>query len=93
MTLAKAYKLVNLAIKDKKVKIHDFRNPTMPWNQGEKLSWELADGIATYLENDLEWLKAIMKQLPPQPKCKHPKELHDKCEGKIYCMGCNEDLE
>lgn len=27
------------------------------------------------------------------PKCKHPKELRDKCDGKLYCIGCNEDLE
>lgn len=92
MTLAKAYKLVNLAIKDKKVKIHDFRDPKMPWNHGEKLSWELADGLANYLENDITWLKAIMRQLSPLSKCKHPRELRDKSEGKFYCMGCNEDL-
>jgi len=93
LTLAKAYKLLELAIKDKKVKISDFRDPKMSWNQGEKLSCDLADGIAKYLENDIDWLKAIMKQLPPLSKYKHPKELHDKCEGKIYCMGCNENLE
>jgi len=65
----------------------------MPWNQGEKLSFDLAEGLATYFENDVKWLKAIMKQLPPLPKCNHPKELQDKCEGKIYCMGCNQDLD
>ena len=93
MTLAKAYKLLELAIKDKKVKISDFRDPKMSWNQGEKLSYDLADGISKYLENDIDWLQAIMKQLPPLSKCKHPKELRDKCDGKFYCMGCNEDLE
>lgn len=92
MTLTKAYQLLKLTIKDKNVKIRDFRDPKMSWNQGEKLSWDLADGLAQYLENDISWLKAIMKQLPPLTKCKHPKQLRDKCEGKLYCMGCNQDL-
>ena len=92
MTIVKAYKLAKLAINDKKIKICDFRDPKMPWNQGEKLSWELTDGLATYFENDVKWLESIMKQLPPLQKCKHPKELRDKCDGKLYCMGCNEDL-
>ena len=93
MTLSKAYKLLKLAIKDKKIKIYVFRDPKMCWKQGEKLSWELADGLAKYLENDLNWLETIMKQLPPLSKCKHPKGLRDKCDGKPYCMGCNDDLD
>ncbi len=44
------------------------------------------------LDNDIEWIKAIKKQLPPLSKCKHPKKMHDNCDGQLYCMDCNEDL-
>jgi len=92
MTLSKAYKLVKLAIEQKETTKQGLLDPKMTWNQGAEMSKDMANGLADFLENDIDWLKAIMKQLP-LPKCKHPKELHDKCEGKIYCMGCNEDLE
>ena len=93
MTLAKAYKLVKLAIEQKETTKQGLLDPKMTWNQGAEMSKDMANGLADFLENDIDWLKAIMKQLPPLPKCKHPKELHDKSDGKIYCMGCNENLE
>jgi len=93
LTLAKAYKLVKLAIEQKKATKEGLLDPKMTWNQGAEMSKDLASGLADFLENDIDWLKAIMKQLPPLSKCKHPKELRDKCDGKFYCMGCNEDLE
>ena len=93
MTLTKAYKLVRLAIEQKNATKQGLLDPKMTWNQGGEISKDLASWLADFLENDIDWLKAIMKQLPPLPKCNHPKELRDKCEGKIYCMGCNEDLE
>ena len=92
MTLSKVYKLVNLGIKQKEITIQGLLNSKMSWNQGNGMSKDLASGLAEFIEKDIEWLKTIMKHLPPLPKCQHPKELHDKCEGKFYCMGCNQDL-
>jgi len=93
LTLAKAYKLVKLAIERKKATKQGLLDPKMPWNQGAEMSKDLASGLADFLENDIAWLKVLLKYLPPLSKCKHPKELRDKCDGKLYCMGCNEDLE
>ena len=92
MTIANAYKLVKLGIKQKEETKQGLLDSKMSWNQGNELSKDLASGLAEFIEKDIEWLKTIMKHLPPLPKCKHPKELHDKCEGKLYCMGCNQDL-
>ena len=92
MTLSKVYKLVKLGIKQKEITIQGLLDSKMSWNQGNGMSKDLASGLAEFIEKDIEWLKIIMKHLPPLPKCKHPKELHDKCEGKFYCMGCNQDL-
>ena len=92
MTLPKAYNLVKLAIKQKETTIQGLLNSKMSWNQGNGMSKDFASGLAEFIEKDIEWLKTIMKHLPPLPKCQHPKELHDKCAGKFYCMGCNQDL-
>ena len=92
MTLTKAYNLVKLAIKQKETTIQGLLNSKMSWNQGNGMSKDFATGLADFLAQDVEWLKILLKQLPPLPKCKHPKELHDKCKGKLYCMGCNQDL-
>ena len=27
-----------------------------------------------------------------QTNCKHPKKMHDTCDGVLYCMNCNFDL-
>lgn len=48
--------------------------------------------------HDLSWLQAIRNQLLPEQHrikivCKHPKKDHDVCDGKKYCMNCNQDLE
>ena len=92
MTLSKVYKLVNLGIKQKEETKQGLLDSKMSWNQGNELSKDFATGLAEFLAKDIEWLKILLKQLPPLSKCKHPKELHDKCEGKLYCMGCNQDL-
>lgn len=93
MTLAKAYKLVKLAIEDKEKKKQGLLDPKMPWNEGDVSTMEFAKGLTEVIDNDIKWLKAIRKQLPPLPKCKHPKEMHDRCGSQLYCMNCNLDLE
>lgn len=35
-------------------------------------------------------LKLIRKKIIPN--CKHPKRMHDMCDGIKYCMSCNLDL-
>ena len=79
-------------LKYKKERKQGITDPKQPWNRGDDIIRDMASLVAEGIDNDIEWLTAIKKQLPPLSKCKHPKELHDKCEGKIYCMGCNEDL-
>ncbi|MEX0656964.1 MAG: hypothetical protein WD154_05420 [Nitrosopumilaceae archaeon] len=83
MTLTKAHKLVKLAIKQKEATKEGLLDSKMSWNQGNEMSKDLASGLAEFLEKDIEWLKTVMKLLPPLPKCKHPQELHDKCEGSL----------
>lgn len=93
MTLVKAHKFVNLQLKDKQEKKVKLLDKRYPWNTGEGFLSQVVALVTEGLDNDIEWLSAIKKQLPPLSNCKHPKYLRDKCDGKLYCMGCNEDLE
>lgn len=92
VTLSKVHKLVNLILKNKKEKKVDMLDKKHPWNTGDEFLSQIVYMVIEGLDKDIEWLNAIKKQLPPLSKCKHPKELRDKCDGKIYCMGCNEEL-
>jgi len=93
LTLFKAQKLVKFALKQKETTKNGLLDPNMSWNHGHEMSKEVANSFADYINRDILFLKVLQKQLPPLSKCNHPKELHDKCDGKCYCMGCNEDLE
>lgn len=41
-------------------------------------------------ETDIYNLEAVKEHLVPD--CKHPKKMHDTCNGQKYCMNCNMDL-
>jgi len=53
----------------------------------------LGIAIASVHEDVAKCLFVIKKYLEEGPKCKHPKKMRDKCEGQLYCMQCNEDLD
>lgn len=61
------------------------------------LKLTLAKLMADGLQNDLEWLHALKRQLIPHQHltkivCTHPKKDHDIADGQTYCMNCNKDL-
>ena len=93
MTLAKAHELVNLILKNKTEKKVDMLDKKHSWNTSNDFLNQVVSMVIEGLDNDIEWLSAIKKQLPPLSNCKHPKEMHDRCDGQLYCMDCNADLE
>jgi hypothetical protein len=42
------------------------------------------------LSNEITCLQILKEEIAP--RCKHPKKMHDICEGQQYCMACNTDL-
>lgn len=46
--------------------------------------------LAEMTERESELLREIKKELIGS--CRHPKKMHDICEGQEYCMVCNADL-
>lgn len=92
MTLVKAHKLISLILKNKKEKKVKLLDKKHLWNTNDDFLKDVVALVVEGLDNYIEWLKAIKKQLPPLPNCKHPKEMHDRCDGQLYCMDCNKDL-
>ena len=91
MTVKQALKIIDYVIGKKLDKKSDFLSLDKPWNQGQGCIMELSMTFASMMDNDIELLRRIEKQL--KPNCKHPKKLHDKDSGgNLYCMGCNLDL-
>jgi len=92
MTIKKAISGLDFLIKNKQEMKEGLLDPSKSWNQGMDLPNQVAKGFTEVIDNDIEWFKVIRKQIHPLSKCKHPKKLHDRCEGKLYCMGYNQDL-
>ena len=81
-------------LKYKKERKQGIMNPNQPWNQGDDIIKDMASLVAEGIDNDIEWLTAIKKQLPQLSKCRHPKKDHDITkDGQKYCMSCNTDLK
>lgn len=82
-------------VKHRKELVSTFRDKNQLWHLGNcTLSSEMADGLATFLSNEVLYLEKIIQSLEIKiaTKCKHPKKDHDKCGETWYCMNCNEDL-
>lgn len=93
MTLEKAHLLLNLMIKHKRDAREGLLDPKQLWNRDDDVMRGAASTMADGIENDIEWLETIKKQLPTPPKCSHPKKMQDVTkDGQRYCMNCNADL-
>lgn len=91
MTVKKALKIIDYVIEKKLEKKSGFLSLEQPWNQGEPNLQSLSQTFAFAIDNDIEILRILEKQL--KPNCEHPKKLHDKDPGgNLYCIGCNLDL-
>ena len=88
---------LDLLIQNKQKVREGMLDPAQLWNKDEDIVNRMVKMIADRLQNDLEWLQAIKRQLLPEQHrtkivCRHPKEDHDVCDDQKYCMGCNQDL-
>lgn len=97
MTVKKALMGLDLLIKSKQEVKTGMLSPEKPWNHKEDCVTSLARTIVGNLQNDVDWLQAIKRQLLPEQHrtkivCRHPKKDHDVADGQKYCMGCNQNL-
>ncbi len=81
-------------IEHRKELITTFRDKNQPWHLGNvELSMQLAEGIADFLSNEVQYLDKVVLSLEGEKsKCRHPKKYRDKAGNVWYCMNCNEDL-
>ncbi len=97
MTVKKAIKGLDMLIQNKTKVREGVLDPAQPWNSKDTIIQDMAKMMGERLQNDLEWLYAIKKQLLPHQHltkivCKHLKKDQDICDGQKYCMNCNKDL-
>ena len=88
---------IDLLIQNKEKIRSGLLDPIQQWNKDEDIVSRMVKMMADRLQNDLEWLQAIKRQLLPEQQrtkivCRHPKKDHDVSDGQKYCMGCNMDL-
>ena len=86
MTIQKAISILDWWIDQKKRGMEKLKKE---WNYSDDthgIAKTLLDADTTIIAN----LDLIRKELVPN--CKHPKKMHDTCQGQKYCMTCNMDL-
>ncbi len=86
---------IAIEITDELIKAHlknsqGIRDLVNNWSSDTK---GLGIAIASTHEDVAKCLFVIKKYLEEKPKCRHPKKMQDKCEGQLYCMQCNTDLD
>ena len=87
MTIQKAIEILDFVIQNKKDMKEGFLQED--WER-ERMVLGVVSSALKCLDTDLYNLEEIKKQIVPE--CKHPKKMHEVCEGQKYCMACNMDL-
>lgn len=91
MTIKKAIKILDWLIEQETNRAEGFVDPKHSWNHGFDCMRDLAKSLSDSIQNEVEVLQILRKELVP--KCKHPKRMHDvDNKGNRYCMNCNMDL-
>lgn len=90
MTVKKALEILDYFIEKKLEFQNGLIQPEKPWNSKNMIVSQMVEQISDNIKTDLIFLKLLKKQL--KPNCNHPKKLHDRSGGILYCMGCNLDL-
>ena len=89
MTIKKAIEILDWILNNKTKTIEEFYKPNIIDSKYD-LSENLYRTLLEIAKTDVYNLEVVKKQLVPD--CKHPREMHDICEGQKYCMACNMDL-
>jgi hypothetical protein len=91
MTIQKTIKILDYLITKRIERKTDFLDAKHSWNQnGGEILKDTILTISNCMEDEINSLQMVRKQLVSD--CKHPKKMHDICEGRKYCMTCNMDL-
>lgn len=88
MTTKKAVQIIDKFIENRTEHIIDLQRPENNWGHG--ITAEMVKHDITRMTHEIDVFKILRKEIAPS--CKHPKEMHDVCEGQKYCTVCNMDL-
>lgn len=97
MSVKKAIRALDELIENKQKFKIDILSPEIFGKSDEHIIKSLRRTMTGILDNDVEWLHAIKRQLLPEQHrtkivCSHPKKDQDVCGGQRYCMNCNANL-
>ena len=99
MTVKKAITILDLLIENKVQVKSGVLDLLQKWGfDGQDVMTRSAKMIVNSLQNDIEWLQGIKRQLLPEQHrtkivCRHPKKDRDiDGNGQKYCMNCNANL-
>lgn len=98
MTVKKAIRGLDMFIENKLAGKKEMLDPEKLYNKNQDCITSLVRVMVGNLQNDIEWLQAIKRQLLPEQHrtkivCRHPKKDHDTDpDGRKYCMNCNANL-
>lgn len=91
MTTKKAIKILDWLIEQQTNRAEGFVDSKHSWNQGSDCIGDLAKSLADSIQNEIQVLQILRKEIVPD--CKHPKKMQDvDANGNRYCMNCNMDL-
>lgn len=98
MTVKKAITALDFLIESKLKFKTGILRPEVLGESDEPMIQSIRRTLTAILDNDVEWLQAIKKQLLPEQQrtkivCRHSKKDHDiDPNGQKYCMNCNANL-
>ncbi|MEM2159730.1 MAG: hypothetical protein QXN55_02100 [Candidatus Nitrosotenuis sp.] len=90
MTIRKAVQLTDWFLERNTEFSKGLLNPEASWRKDNDLARKMTSVLAEVTERESKILREIRKELIGN--CRHPKKMHDICEGQKYCMKCNMDL-
>ena len=91
MTSKKAIKILDWLIEQQTNRAEGFVDPKHSWNQGFDCMRDLAKSLSESIQNEIDILQILKKELIPN--CKHPKRMQDiDSDRNRYCMNYNLDL-
>ncbi len=100
MTVKKAITFIDLLVENKKEFKSGIMDLLFKWGyDGQDVMNRNAKMFVSMIQNDIEWLQGIKKELLPEQHltkiiCSHPKKDHDvDPNGQKYCMNCNANLK
>lgn len=90
MNLLKANEISKFMILESYIQIKHLDKLIKKWDDPQDIATRSAVALRKVHRLYAGFILQILNEI--KTNCKHPKKMHDTCDGIIYCMNCNFDL-